>query len=530
MQRQPRVQLYVFVLTVAAILAAGWAAHFRAPFAIIAHADPNGIKVTGTGSCNAAACHGANRPMPPPIGHNESTIWDKFDLHSRAHTTKNNRTGLVNNLSKKIAQNLNIQNPEQSDRCLSCHALSGFSNGDSKGRTVLNIARDVVAADVANKKFQLKHGVSCDACHGPAESYLAPHVAAGWTDGQRKKLGSEKLYDQFGLYDTKNLKMRANMCVSCHLQIDTELLNASHPELPFELDTFQHGDWMHWKSEGNFTGVKMWAMGQFVSVREAALQLVERVKAGEKVNAGLKLDSYKQLVAHLLMARHPAKLIAPELEAELTKQLGAANDSYFADASKIEAALKAMGKAADALAEKLNGATINKEGAATLVNNVAAEGETAGMKGYRAAQQYSYAMGALWEANFLEGAAPIPDRRAMMEKTKDDAKTQAIVGIFEALLDPPNYKAETFVKPVKKLMAMFPGGTALPLPANAPDVPKPVAVAQEVPKPPVQPVQPVQPQPAGIKPQWIYCPECGRKWPYAFLYCAEDGHALPRIE
>src|SRR6185369_5193094 len=118
---------------------------------------------------------------------------------------------------------------------LSCHALSGFTNGDSKGRKLLNAPNDFVTGVPA-----LKQGVSCDACHGPAEKYLEPHVTKGWTAKQRAALGSEKLYDQLGLYDTKNLKMRANMCVSCHLKIDAELINAAHPELPFELDTFQH--------------------------------------------------------------------------------------------------------------------------------------------------------------------------------------------------------------------------------------------------------------------------------------------------
>ena len=57
---------------------------------------------------------------------------------------------------------------------------------------------------------------------------------------------------------------------------------------------------------------------------------------------------------------------------------------------------------AEALAEGRS-----KAQAASLVKDVAAEGEVAGSKGYRAAQQYTYAMSTLWEANFLEGAAPL---------------------------------------------------------------------------------------------------------------------------
>ena len=230
------------------------------------------------------------------------------------------------------------------------------------------------------------------------------------------------------------------------------------------------------------------------------------------------------------MARHAAKLCAPELDEQLAKQLGAVNDNW-ADAAKLEAALTALSRSADALADKLNVLKVDQTWAETLVKNVAAEGEAAGSKGYRAAQQYVYAMGALWESNFLKGEAPLPDRRAMDAKTKDDPRTQAIADVSEALLDPPNYKADVFNKAVRKLVALFPGGAALPLPANAPDVPKAVATAVD-PPPPTPPLvaPPDAVQGAKIKPEFIYCPDCGRKWPYEYRYCPDDGHALPRFE
>ena len=504
---------------------------FRAPFSAVAHADPSAIKFTGAGSCETSQCHGSGKSAPQfkgDIQHNESTIWGKLDKHAVAFKSKNLKVGLLSEQSKKIAAKLGLENAATSERCLMCHALSGLSNAESKSRVVLNVERDVVAADVASKKFNLAHGVSCDGCHGPAEKYLAPHVEKGWTAKQRAALGSEKLFVQFGLFDTKNLKMRANMCVSCHLKIDPELINADHPELPFELDTFCHGDWMHWPAQGNFTGVQAWALGQAVSMREAALQLAQRVRGGEKVNPGLKTDSYKQLVAHVLMARHAAILCAPELDDQIAKQLGAVNDNW-ADAAKLEAALAALGQSADALADKLNLLKVDQAWAETLVKNVAAEGEAAGSKGYRAAQQYVYAMGALWESNFLKGDAPLPDRRAMDAKTKDDPRTQAITDVSEALLDPPNYKADVFNKAVRKLMALIPGGVALALPPNAPDLPKVLAVAPP-PAPPVAVVPPVPVQGVKAKPEFIFCPECGRKWPYEYRYCPDDGHALPRFE
>ena len=56
-------------------------------------------------------------------------------------------------------------------------------------------------------------------------------------------------------------------------------------EPTFELDSMSHGKWMHWRPNGGYFGVKAWAMGQGACVREAALQLAERVK--DKADAEL---------------------------------------------------------------------------------------------------------------------------------------------------------------------------------------------------------------------------------------------------
>src|ERR1043165_134232 len=268
-------------------------------------ADPAGIKYKGVGSCGGKGCHSEDVKTPKPlnaIAHDENSIWEKFDLHARAHTDsiskiKSKVKGLFNDRSKAIAQKLGIADASTSPRCLNCHALSGFSNGASKSRILLNYAVDLVPGEMANNKFKISHGVSCDGCHGPAEKYLGPHQTVGWTQQQRVAIGGDNLFNQTGLYDTKNLRMRANACVSCHLKIDADLIQANHPEPIFELDSYCHGAWMHWRPLGDYFGAKAWMMGQFVSMREAALQLSERIKAGDKVAAGLVLDSYKQLAA-----------------------------------------------------------------------------------------------------------------------------------------------------------------------------------------------------------------------------------------
>lgn len=448
------------------------------PFRTVAHADPKGIKYLGVGSCAGNGCHTQDikpnkKADDKEVGHDESTIWERFDLHSRAavdSVTRNKARalGLGSERAKGIVAKLNSTEAMTNKRCTVCHTLSGFSNGESKTRILLNPPTDVVAEDIEKGRFKEANGVSCDACHGPSSGYLVPHQTKGWTTTQRKALPGDKLFDQLGLYDTKNLKMRANLCVSCHLKIDPELIGAGHPEPLFELDSYCHGSWMHWRPLGNFDGTKVWAMGQFACVREAAIQLADRITAPTKLDPKLIHHSYQKLAAHVLMARHPATLVAPELLADFDTQY-AAVDTNWKDPAASAKALHALGGVADALMEKLSKISIDKAMAETLANDVAAEGEAAGAKDFLSGYQYAYAMTSLWETNFLLGTAPELDRAELDKKIKDTPKSQKIRALQDEVDDAEKFNPDTYKKAAQELMAMFPGGKALPLPGKEPD-------------------------------------------------------------
>ena len=47
----------------------------------------------------------------------------------------------------------------------------------------------------------------------PSGNFVTPHQTKGWTQTQRKSMPGDKLFDTTGLYDTKNLMMRAIMGV-----------------------------------------------------------------------------------------------------------------------------------------------------------------------------------------------------------------------------------------------------------------------------------------------------------------------------
>src|SRR5258705_13405224 len=103
-----------------------------------------------------------------------------------------------------------------------------------------------------------------------------------------------------------------------------------------------------------------------------------------------------------------------------------------------------------------------------MLKDDAVEGEIAAAAGFSFAAQYARAMVSLIEVHFLKGTAPDPDPKAMKAKTKDDAKSQAADGLDGNLGDSSEYEMEKFLPLAKKTMALVPGGSAIPLPANAP--------------------------------------------------------------
>jgi len=253
------------------------------------------------------------------------------------------------------------------------------------------------------------------------------------------------------------------------LRIDPEMVAAGHPEPTFELDSMSHGKWMHWRPNGDYFGVKAWAMGQFTCVREAALQLAERIKG--KVDAKLITGAYNQMISHYLMASHAAKSVSPDLASKLAAGLTAVN-ADMADAAKCEADLHALGKTADMLCEELtkqiNGAFKGKDFLDQMLKDVAAEGEVAGKLGFQAGLQYSFAMTALSEAEMLAGAPPDADPDAMKKiaAEKGGDKFKAVSGIADTVSDPADFKADDFTAAAKKVMALYPGGAAIPVPAK----------------------------------------------------------------
>ena len=126
-------------------------------------------KYNGPGGCASSSCHGSIQPKQiTHVSQNEYSIWAGQDKHARAYQV------LSNDVSLRIGRILNLKSPpEQSEKCLACHALS-------------------VSAEQRAQTFDLNDGVSCESCHGPAAGWLGPHTVKGWENQaseQKAKLG-----------------------------------------------------------------------------------------------------------------------------------------------------------------------------------------------------------------------------------------------------------------------------------------------------------------------------------------------------
>jgi hypothetical protein len=326
-------------------------------------------KYMGVVSCGASNCHGSTKPKSDYPKLNENIVWRTKGRHYKAYeslTSEKLKSGVR---PSRIAKALKIDRPEASERCLTCH------NGGVK-------------PDQRGPKFDVADGVHCEACHGPAEKWLESHAAKN-THEQSVKLG---------MYDTRNLLLRAEKCVSCHLQIDADLVSAGHLDLlAFELDTFSIQSPPHWRDEGPWFGPRAWATGQVISLREAAKQLENRAKG----NASAKLvqEAAARLRGHGIMVRQIFSVLVPEATKDLSTDLAAVADT----AGKGDRA--GAGMAAGRLIAQMNqhapriaGRELDQATTKKLMMAVSGDTEAAAAAGLRGAEQVAMGLDRLYSA------------------------------------------------------------------------------------------------------------------------------------
>ena len=220
---------------------------------------------SGATSCASASCHGGNDPSKRG---SEYTTWIEHDPHSRAYNA------LLNEVSQKISRKLvSFRNgkhiPAHEDAlCLKCHSLP--------------------VEQPSEPSIFTRQGVSCESCHGPAESWRTTHYQPSFFGSSHAEKAEQ------GMYPTKDLAFRVTMCASCHVgdgsrEVNHDLIAAGHPRLMFEYSSYHHHPKYrpHWKETayGSDFEARAWAIGQVAVARSAVDLLRTRAERSQTKEA-----------------------------------------------------------------------------------------------------------------------------------------------------------------------------------------------------------------------------------------------------
>jgi hypothetical protein len=403
-------------------------------------------KYVGPGSCSAVACHGGIQPRSvTKVLQNEYSTWVTADKHAHAYTA------LTEPLGRQIAVTLHLGSAEKAQRCLVCHALS------------------VSAAEHA-REFDIAEGVSCESCHGPASEWIGPHIQANAVHSKMVSLG---------LYDNKNLVLRTEKCLTCHLgapgmTVDHELIAAGHPDLRFELDSFTAVEPPHWiekDAEGKplvnpLFGVRAWAIGQGVQLRESMLRVSRTAKSGpwpefsemdcitchhsltgpqswrqESGYPGHRPGDPPYNLSRYVLFKLFADEVDPRLNAELNTDAARVSmliTTMSPDRADVEAAANHAAALAGRLSDELQNYTYDRAHTEILLRSITADADAISMDGERTAEQATMTVDSLYIADAKAGA--------------QNAETRsAIDGLFKLVNNPSAYNGPQFAAQMKRV-------------------------------------------------------------------------------
>lgn len=415
--------------------------------AAICQTSPVG-KYNGPGGCASSSCHGSIQPKQlTRVAQNEYSIWAGQDKHARAFQI------LSNSVSTRIGKILGIGRPDQSPKCLACHALS-------------------VPIEQRAESFELIDGVSCESCHGPASGWLGPHTTRDWP--REKSV-------QLGMYDTRDLIKRSERCLTCHLGtpdkfVDHEMIAAGHPDLTFELNLFSAVMPKHWRDSSNdaWRGVQEWGVGEAVQLQKGMERLARRASSVDwpeyseldcfacHHSLTKPEDSWRQEQGYAsrtpgvaawnesryVVFRHLARKTNPDAAAQLDSDLqhlqrllGQRNGNP----QEIATTASHTATVAAQVAQRLNARAYDYATTIALMRAIAEDGEAISENGQRAAEQAAMSLDSLAVAlkQNSGSASANPQLR------------QSIQQLFQELDNPSAYNAPRFAAQMRKVNAVL---------------------------------------------------------------------------
>tara|TARA_R110002073_G_scaffold310884_2_gene481725 strand:+ start:10432 stop:11826 length:1395 start_codon:yes stop_codon:yes gene_type:complete len=221
----------------------------------------------GNASCATSTCHGGAIGRGPAWNHSLST-WLANDPHANAGRLLYDRDSqaIVSRLDRSASGSREAYDAVLRQRCISCHTTATTSQTAASGR----LSVEFLAA-----------GVTCESCHGAAESWLVSHTHADWDPATNESMR-----------EMDSIIGRGETCVRCHIGSRTEdglvrdmnhdLIAAGHPALRFDLPIYLANLPAHWDSrrdrELDASHVRLRAVGRAINLAAAAKLSSERAR------------------------------------------------------------------------------------------------------------------------------------------------------------------------------------------------------------------------------------------------------------
>lgn len=401
----------------------------------------------GTVTCANSLCHGSpSRWKDSHILQNEYITWSRVDKHAtRAYQV------LYDERSKRIARNLGLKEPPQEAKlCLDCHTY----NPPPAQR---------------GERFKLIDGVSCEACHGPAQPWIEAHVAPDATHANNVA---------HGLYPTNEPLAQARLCLSCHFGnkdrfVTHRMMGAGHPRISFELETFSQtqpahfvidADWQERK--GSWDPIRVWAVGQALAASELLDVLIDPKRSRDGLfpelvvfdchachhpmsdtrwtpRPGVSPGRIRLNDSNLLMLRQIARrVLPPEGANDFAQRVSDMHKAVAGDGGDPMEAARSLHASLDSLAPAIARRTFGVEDLRAMVSGLADDGSRGDYHDYAAAEQATMAMGTLLE--YLGRKGGLKDYRGT---------NVALDRLYDTVKDDEKYKPERFRAALENLRA-----------------------------------------------------------------------------
>lgn len=410
-------------------------------------------KSLGTVTCANSLCHGSITEWEASdVLQTEYVTWSRHDAHARAYAV------LLEPQSQAIARKLGLPVPAHEAKvCLDCHAHN-------------------VPSERRGERFDLADGVTCEACHGPAEHWISTHV-------EPESSHADNL--SRGLYPTEQPRARAQLCLSCHSGnadrfVSHRLMAAGHPRLSFELDTFTAIAPAHFRVDSDYQerkpgvddGVKVWAVGQALAVSEMLAILMHPTRGRDGLFPELVLfdchachhpmsDRRWQPVQGsgagpgVVRLNDSGMLMLEAIAGQLDAALGREVQSHvarlqlaIAGQGEVMAAAQRLSALAQRVADRVEQHRFDAETLRGIGRGLVDAGLRGRYRDYAGAEQAAMAIGSV-----LEG---LRGRDALLDSA---AANTALQALNAALADDEHFRPEVFARRLRELRAVLREGT-----------------------------------------------------------------------